>query len=98
MNLWNKQYQFDRDYFCKAFEILAPSYYNYLCTVGEWYEGDEFMSFKIKDEVYLIQLETGIIINWYKHLGRCNMTNYDMTKEEFENFLKKLEEDCRGVI
>ena len=78
INLWNKQYQFKRDYFVKSFEVLAPNFMNYLTGEGEWYQGEEFYMFREDDMIYLIELNSGVIVNWYKHLGRCNMTNCDL--------------------
>lgn len=43
---------------------------------------DGFLLYYSHDEFYIIHLESGTIINWYKHLGRtntCNKEGFDIT-------------------
>jgi hypothetical protein len=57
---------------------------------------DDFVGFKKDDEIYFIHLPSGIIINYYKHLGRTNTCNRsDLTLEDFKEFLKLLDKDLQ---
>lgn len=52
------------------------------------FEDEEIKIWYWEDEYFILEKETGIIVNWYKHLGRCNTTN----KLEFENEYKEFAE------
>ena len=41
------------------------------------------------DEYWLIYKPSGVVINWYKHLGRCLTVNKDLTIDEYK-YLAKL--------
>ena len=90
------QYHFDRDDFCKAFESVF-TYDEYididvLCSGGVHLE--QFSLFRVEDEFYILHRNSGILINWYKHMGRTNTCNKpDFTLDDFVEFLKKLRED-----
>ena len=52
-----------------------------------------FKRFWIEEDYYILDLETGVLIVWYKglHLGRINMySRPDFTLEDFEMMLIKL--------
>lgn len=66
------QYHIDRDVLCKiveetvSYERLMDSFcYGPII-------GDEFVWFRNNDEFYIIHLDSGMMVNWYKHLGRTN--------------------------
>ena len=61
----------------------------------------EFSLLRWEDEFYIAHRNSGIIINWYKHMGRTNTCNKpDFTLDDFRYFLQKLREDLvwEGVI
>lgn len=90
------QYHFERDEFCRVFEEIF-SYDEYididvLCSGDKHL--DEFSLFRWSDEFYILHRKSGILINWYKHMGRTNTCNKpDFTLDDFRDFLKLLRED-----
>lgn len=81
------QYYVDRDTLCKivqetvGYERLMDAfcYGNVVC--------DEFAWFKNSDEFYIIHLNSGMMVNWYKHLGRTNTCSQrERTIEDYYTF------------
>lgn len=90
------QYHFDRNDFCKIFmEVFTIDEYvdiDVLC--GPTTHLEEFSLFRCEDEFYILHRNSGVLINWYKHMGRTNTCNKsDFTLDDFREFLKKLRED-----
>lgn len=91
--IFNKQYYFDRDKFCECFmsvfdDDVFDAIYNGIKT-------DSYLFYRDCDEFYLIGLENGIIINWYKHLGRCNRCNVEnFTKDDLTVFFQEFYKEC----
>ncbi|MBR3117682.1 MAG: hypothetical protein IKF29_00430 [Oceanobacillus sp.] len=83
------QYYFDRDSFIECFKsVFSDDEIFILESACQEHKllGD-FLLYYAYDEFYIIHLSSGIIINWYKHLGRTNTCN----KEDFTlNDLKEL--------
>lgn len=45
---------------------------------------------------YHFDRKSGVMINWYKHLGRTNTCNReDFSLEDLEAFLKRLKEELK---
>lgn len=84
----NRQYQLDRNKFCEIFN-----------KIGEYFEENgyddfddgEFKFWYSNDTLYVLDYDYGILISWYKHLGRCNDSNMDLSEEQYRKFAKKLE-------
>lgn len=72
-----KDYYFKRDEFINAFQKVFTSSeitrIEIACQSDKWLE--HFLLTYSTDEYYIIHLDSGIIINWYKHLGRTNTCN-----------------------
>ena len=90
------QYHFDRDEFCSVFYEVFTREEIYdieaLCLEGKHF--DEFSLFYYDGEFYILHRESGVMINWYKHLGRTNTCNQsDFTLDDLRVFLKVLKED-----
>ena len=90
------QYHFDRDEFCRVFfERFTDDEYTEiftLCGMNKHY--DDFSLFRYEDEFYILHRNSGVLINWYKHLGRTNTCNRpDFTLDDLREFWKKLRED-----
>lgn len=91
------QYHFDRDDFTKTFFEVFGSDDKVLdviiaCQGHECF--DEFHLYYADDEFYIIHLESGTIINWYKHLGRTNTCNKEkFTLDDLREFLELLKAD-----
>lgn len=97
------QYHFDRDEFCKVFyEFFTNDQIidiDVECSGGR--NTDDFSMFRYEDEFYILHRNSGVLINWYKHLGRTNTCNKpDFTLDDLRVFCKKLKEDLvwDGVI
>lgn len=91
------QYHFERDAFTNVFyEVLGSSdNISELIVACQGHEClDSFHLFYQNDEFYIIHLESGTIINWYKHLGRTNTCNKEeFTLEDLRELLTLLKED-----
>ena len=90
------QYHLDRDEFRKVFyEIFT---YDEIFDIEALCQGTEhldyFTLFYNDDEFYILHRDSGIMINYYKHLGRCNTCNRpDFTIDDLRVFLKALKND-----
>ena len=56
-------------------------------------ETDTFRYWKYGDEFYILHKDSGTLINWYKHLGRCNTCNKKLSIDEYKKFVSDFEED-----
>lgn len=93
-----KQYYWNRDLFCKYFKDYAPSFYDYMWDQGSRFSLDSFEMFRDEDEFYLLHKDTGIMINWYKHLGRTNTCNITINLEIFKELLMLLQYEITSKI
>ena len=91
------QYHFDRDEFCKVFRKIFTS--DQITDIEAECQGcrDHFGDFSLlydDDEFYILHRPSGIMINWYKHLGRTNTCNSpDFNLDDLRIFLKALKEE-----
>ena len=91
-----EQYHFEREDFCNTFnEVFTSEQYDKLFDIlTSGYSSYEFILTRHDDDFYILDTETGLLITWYKHLGRINMTNdKTLTLEELHKELIKLRED-----
>ena len=97
-----EQYHFEREDFCNAFnEVFTSDQYGKLfdlMTRHDGYRSYKFILTRHDDDFYILDTETGLLITWYKHLGRINMTNdkaltLDELKQEFTKLKQDLEEN-----
>ena len=80
------QYHFSRDDMCGVFDIdFIDWLYDHLEK-----SNSEFLITKIEDEFYIIHFISGTIVNWYKHMGRTNTCNKDLTLDDLREFKKML--------
>ena len=89
-------YHFDRDEMTKAFfEVFSTDEYTDICVeCGFNRHLESFSLFRCDDEFYILHRPSGIMINWYKHMGRTNTCNRpDFTLDALREFLQKLRED-----
>lgn len=56
----------------------------------------DFYLYYDNDEFYFINLESGVIVQYYKHLGRCNSINDEFTVEELIEFLINLRKELQN--
>lgn len=80
------QYHFNRDDMNEIFDT----------DFIEWFwdhienRNDEFYITRTHDEFYIIHFPSGTIINWYKHMGRTNTCNKNLTLDDLREFKKML--------
>ena len=80
------QYHFDREDMCKIFDVDFIMWF--WEHIGD--KNDEFLLTRSGDEFYIIHFQSGTIINWYKHMGRTNTCNKDLTLDDLREFKKML--------
>ena len=91
-----EQYHFERDDFCNVFnEVFSMEEYDKLfdlLTLG--YKTSSFILMRNDDDFYILDMSNGLLIGWYKHLGRINVSNDEnLTLEELKSELLKLREE-----
>ena len=91
-----KQYHFERDDFCNVFnEVFSMEEYDKLfdlLTLG--YKTFRFILMRNNDDFYILDTSNGLLIGWYKNLGRINVSNDEnLTLEELKSELLELKED-----
>lgn len=94
------QYHFDRDEFCDIFHEVFTSdeIYDIEVLCQSTTNLDDFVLLYNEDEFYILHRDSGIMINWYKHLGRTNTCNCPrFTADDLSVFLKALKEDISNV-
>lgn len=80
------QYHFDRAEMCEVFDADFIFWlYDHLNT-----SNDEFFIHLNGDEFYITHLKSGTIVNWYKHVGRTNTCNKNLTLDDLREFKKML--------
>jgi len=90
------QYHFDRDEFVDAFKKVFSSDEIFELEVAcqEHRCLDNFHLYYAEDEFYIIHLDSGTIVNWYKHLGRTNTCNKEgFGLEDLQELLEILKKD-----
>lgn len=90
------QYYFDRDLFCEIVEKYICIDDLYDCFDRRLDSFGDFLFVRYDDEYYIIDTQSLIVINWYKHLGRCNRVSKDITIEEFETLCDRIGEELKG--
>jgi len=98
-----EQYHFKREDFCNIFnEVFTSEQYNELFDLlTSGYSSYGFILTRYDDDFYILDTETGLLITWYKHLGRINMTNdKNLTLDELKIELIKLKSDLvdNGIL
>lgn len=90
------QYHFDRTEMTKVFfEVFTEDEYTDICVeCGCNKHYDDFSLMRYEDEFYILHRDSGIMINWYKHMGRTNTCNRPgFTLDDLREFLIKLREE-----
>ena len=80
------QYHFDRTDMCEVFDADFMDWFWY--HIGD--QNDEFLLTRSGDEFYMIHFQSGTIVNWYKHMGRTNTCNKNLTLDDLREFKKML--------
>lgn len=80
------QYHFGRDDMCRVFD---SEFENWLWD-HMFEDNDEFIITRRGDEFYIIHLDSGTVVNWYKHIGRTNTCNKPLTLDDLREFKKML--------
>lgn len=80
------QYHFERSDMCEVFD----------CDFEDWLSEhkeechSDFLFTSRDDELYIIHFPSGTIVNWYKHMGRTNTCNKNLTLDDLREFKKML--------
>ena len=74
------QYPIERDKFCEIFSKVYDEFYDEFFDITT----ESFKCWYYDDEYYILHLPSGTLINWYKHLGRCNTCNKNLSIEEYK--------------
>lgn len=90
------EYYFSRNAFVDAFKKVFSD--NEIFELEVACQGHrslyDFLLYYAEDEFYIIHLVSGTIINWYKHLGRCNTCNKEaFGLDDLQELLKALKYD-----
>lgn len=93
-----KQYYFDRDAFTKIFtDVFGDRVEDVMVACQGGKSTYSFLLYYDEGEYYIIHLESGTIINWYKHIGRTNTCNDDtFTLVDLRDFLTLLCDELFG--
>lgn len=93
----NHPYHFERDQMTRIFEEVFPlnsMAWDWDCV---WYcdfkDTNSFHAFRDEDEFYILHKDSGTMINWYKHMGRTNTCNKDLSLDELKLFLLLLRKE-----
>lgn len=88
------QYHIDRNEFCEiiketvGYDRLMDAFC-YGAVVS-----DRFAWFSNNDEFYIINLDSGMMVNWYKHLGRTNTCSQSNRRlEDYYEFFELFKEE-----
>lgn len=80
----------------ERFVELFIECHNLLCKIGWNFCTDEYNCFCVCDTYYMLELDTGILISYYKYLGRSNSANFAPTEFSYEDFSHNLLEALKS--
>ena len=88
----------NRDEFCDAFHFVFTN--AEIIDLESKCQGHtrvgHFYLYYNEDEFYFIDLDTGVMVQYYKHLGRCNHINDEFTVEDLIEFLMDLRKELQN--
>lgn len=79
----------EREIFCKIFKDIDELIYEGFDDAYN-IENDKIKIWIYEDERYILDKETGIIVSWYKHLGRANNCNKNLNLEALDKWAIKI--------
>lgn len=86
------QYAIDRELFTSIFSSIIPIMYD----IFPDYEGHDFKAWRsYDDECYILHKPSGTLVNWYKHLGRTNTCNKNLSIDEYTQFVNMFIEEVK---
>jgi len=91
------QYHIDREEMCKLVErtIGIERLLDAFC-LGEYTTTSSFSIFRYEDEFYVLHRDSGMLVNWYKHLGRTNTCSQpNRTAEDYVEFFSLLSKELK---
>ena len=82
------QYHIERDLFCKIVEeTIGVEFLLDAFCYGQFNCTDDFVWYRVDDEFFISHMNSGMTVNWYKHLGRTNTCSQkDRTEEDYRIF------------
>lgn len=86
-----KDYFIERDLFRSIFKKVDDMLWD-----KSWeFSNSEFKCFKESDTMYILHLDSGVIISYYKHLGRCNTCNINISINQIKWLASELENNLK---
>ena len=87
----------ERSEFCDAFHYVFTNaeIFDLEVKCQEHTRVGDFYLYCDNDEFYFINLESGVIVQYYKHLGRCNAINTEFTVRDLIGFLTNLRKELK---
>ncbi len=65
---------------------------------GEYVTTPSFSLFRYDDEFYILHRDSGMLINWYKHLGRSNTCSQSgRTEDDYIEFFILLSDELEEI-
>lgn len=91
------QYHIDRDTMVKLVDnIIGIDRLEDLFCYGDLLTLPSFSAFRYEDEYYIIHRDSGMMINWYKHIGRTNTCSQSYRGiEDYIEFFMLLNEEMK---
>lgn len=90
------QYPIERDRFCEIFSFVYADAIYY-----EWdVETQNFKYWRYGDDLYILRKTDGVLIGWYKHLGRINVANERLKEKNYIEFANQFKQELveEGVL
>lgn len=93
-------YHFESDVFCNEIEKVIPELRDLFdfFNVEKIWKMWNFVMFEVENDYYIVHLDSGTIVNYYKNLGRMNTCNKDLSLCDFRKFIKMLRKDIDYYI
>ena len=94
------QYHLERNDFINliketiGLEFLLDSF-----TLSQYIKTSSFLLWHNDDEYYILHCSSGMLVNWYKHLGRCNTCSQSFrTNDDYKKFFSLLRDELKTEI
>lgn len=86
-----------RDTFMEIFQKIDTFIYNYFDDCYN-IENENIKIWKYEETSYILEKDSGILITWYKHLGRSHNCNKKLTKRDYIEFSDRIIAELKGEL
>ena len=96
VDMQENQYPIERDKFCGIFFFMEVNSIYYEVDI----ETRNFKYWRYDDDYYILRKEDGVLIGWYKHLGRINVANEPLDEKDYIKFAEQFKQELmeEGVL